>query len=757
MSASISNIRLLIRHLREVMVESIDAQSRLDKIVQLISNGMGSQVCSVYVIQDDGTLELYATVGLKKSAVHLTKLNRGEGLVGLVAEKKEPFAVQNAQLHPAFSFKPETGEELFFSFLGIPLLRAGALIGVLVLQDIEQRIYNDDEIEAMQTVAMVLAEMLTSSTELQSLAPRGTKIGLERPLSYKGVCLSPGIGMGYAVFHEPRIIVHNLVAINPEAEVERLLSAIAEVRTYLDRLLSADNKDFPQENGEYLEVLETFRIFVHDPGWLKRLREAVYSGLTAEAAIGRVQEDFRARLSRHNDPYWRDRLHDLDDLAHRLLHHLMGHDLEQFRGSLPDNAIIIARSLGPAALLDYDRKKIKGLVLEEGGVTSHVAVVARALRIPVVSEIPQIISSIEAGQAIIVDGLTGDVLIRPKADVQTSYSKKVRLLASRRKHYRAQKNLPCETRDGIRISLHLNVGLPMDFSHIKETGAEGIGLFRTELQFLIAEQLPSTSQQEELYQQAYQDVGKKPILFRTLDVGGDKVIPYMPLENEENPALGWRAIRIGLDRPGLLRAQIRALFRSAEHKPLYILFPMIASLQEFHQAKAIVEKEKTYFKAHGKSPPKKIKLGVMLEVPSLLFQLDDLCAEVDFISIGSNDLLQFLFAADRDNKKVSQRYDSLSLTALRVFRKIIQETTRYNIPVSVCGEMAGRPIEALVLAALGFRSLSMSSPAIGPVKAAFRQIHLKDIEEIVENVLDTGTDNLRQRIMDLCIEREILL
>ncbi|MFL4997546.1 MAG: phosphoenolpyruvate-utilizing N-terminal domain-containing protein, partial [Microvirga sp.] len=474
--------RLLLRRLREIMAEPVGAQDRLDKIVTQIAANMVAEVCSVYVMRGDGVLELFATEGLNREAVHLTVMRSGEGLVGLIASTAEPLALSDAQSHPAFSYKPETGEEIYHAFLGVPLLRAGNTLGVLVVQNRTYRVYAEEEVEALQTTAMVVAEMLATG-ELQALAPVDTGIALRRAVYQKGVALADGVGLGHVVLHEPRVVVKNLIAENIDAELRRLDSAIAEVRLSIDELIERGDV---AHHGEHREVLETFRMFAHDQGWLRRMREAVTSGLTAEAAVERVQSDNRARMLRQTDPYLRERLHDLDDLANRLLHRLVGRNLVAERGQLPENAILVARSMGPAALLDYDRSNLRGLVLEEGGPTSHIAIVARALGIPAVGEVSNATSLTEQGDAIIVDGAAGEVQIRPNPDVEAAYAEKARLRARRQEQYLKLRDVPSITKDGIEVTLQINAGLVVDLPHLAETGAAGVGLFRTELQFMIA-------------------------------------------------------------------------------------------------------------------------------------------------------------------------------------------------------------------------------------------------------------------------------
>ncbi len=746
--------RVLLRRLREIMAEPLPAQARLDRITILIAANMVSEVCSLYVMRADQTLELYATEGLNREAVHLTTMRAGEGLVGLIAQNAEPLALSDAQTHPAFSYRPETGEESYHGFLGVPVLRAGNTLGVLVVQNKTHRVYTEEEVEALQTTSMILAELIASG-ELQSLGEPGTETAARRPLQIRGAALVDGLGLGYVVLHEPRIVVRNIIAADSDAEILRLDAAIEEVRLSIDAMLERGDI---AHGGEHRDVLETFRMFAHDQGWLRRMREAVRTGITAEAAVERVQSDSRARLMRSTDPFLRERLHDLDELANRLLHRLVGVDLVAARENLPENAIIVARMMGPAALLDYDRSRLRGLVLEEGGQTSHIAIVARALNIPVVSEVENAASLVEAGDAVIVDGGVGDVHVRPPPDVEAAYAEKARLRARRQARYRLLRDQPAVTRDGVGIALQLNAGLLVDLPHLEETGARGIGLFRTELQFMIAERMPSAKDQQALYASVFEGAGGLPVTFRSLDIGGDKLLPYMPRVEEENPALGWRAIRIALDRPALLRTQARALLKAAAGRHLRIMFPMVATTSEFLQAKRFVDGELAFLTAHGNAVPAEISLGAMVEVPSLLFEIDEIAGAADFLSVGSNDLMQFLFAVDRGNKLVADRFDTMSLPFMRALRHVASRAAAAGCPVTVCGELAGRPLDAMALIGLGFRSLSMSAAAIGPVKAmilALDGARLADLVETELRGLDGGGDNLRPILSDFAARHGI--
>jgi len=751
MRGALGGPRVLLRRLREVMAEQVSAQERLDKIVVLIAANMVAEVCSVYVLRVDGTLELYATEGLNKAAVHQTVLRADEGLVGLVASEANPINLSEAQNHPAFSYRAETGEEIYHSFLGVPVLRAGNTLGVLVVQNRARRTYTEEEEEALQTTAMVLAEMIASG-ELSAIAKPGAEPAARRPLHLSGTALNEGIALGHVVLHEPRVVITNFIADDLPKELKRLEAAVETMRSDLDVLLERGEV---ADGGEHRDVLEAYRMFAYDRGWVHRLEEAVATGLTAEAAVERVQSDTRARMLRATDPYLRERLHDLDELANRLMHHLLGQDYAPARDRLPENAILVARSMGPAALLEYDRKRLRGLVLEEGGPNSHVAIVARALGIATVGEIANATGVADPGDAIIVDGATGDVHVRPSLDMEAAYVERVRLRARRQLQYLALRDKPCMTRDGQKIELMINAGLAVDLPHIEETGAAGIGLFRTELQFMVAATFPRTAEQFSLYRAVLDAAGDKPVTFRTLDIGGDKVLPYMRNFEEENPALGWRAIRLGLDRPGLLRSQVRALLRAAGGRDLKVMFPMIATVEEFDEAKSLVERELTHLRRHSHKLPEQVEIGTMVEVPSLLYQLDELLDRVDFLSVGSNDLVQFFYAADRGNSRVADRFDAISAPVLRALKSIADKGRAHAKPVTLCGELASKPIGALALVAIGYRSFSLSPSAVGPVKAMLLDLNAAKAAALMQPLIESPSGSLpiRERLKAFAAEQ----
>ncbi len=744
-------LRIIMRRLREIMAEPSDGQSRLDKIVRQIAGLMVAEVASIYLKRQDGSLELFATEGLNPGAVHNTLLKRGEGLVGRCAELAVPINEPDAQNHPAFSYRPETGEETYHSFLAVPVLRGGEVLGVLTVQNKTQKEYSDEDVEVLQTTAMVLAEHLVSG------AVAGVNTGAEfsRAVGHvvRGQPLSEGIALGHAVVHEPRVVVTEIEAKDPEAETGRLEAAVDDLKASIDEMLDQGEL---ADTGEHREVLEAYRMFAHDRGWLRRMKDAIRRGMTAEAAVERVQNDTRARMLRQADAYWHERLKDLDALSDRLLRVLSGSP--RTRGAvadLPHDTVLVARSMGPADLLDYDRSRLRGLVIEDSGGQSHIAIVAKALGIAAIGQARGVMERVDEGNPIIVDAESGEVHIRPSGGVIAAYGDKARFRARRQRKYRALRDKPSVTKDGQRIELHINAGLQIDIPYLSESGADGIGLFRTELQFMLSASLPRLERQTQMYRTVVEQARGKPVVFRTLDVGGDKALPYLRQPEEENPALGWRAIRLALDRPVLLRTQIRALLRATAGEELRVLLPMVTTVGEVDMARALVDRELKLMRRRGAPDPTRVLLGAMIEVPSLLFELDALLPRVDFVSVGSNDLLQYLFAADRNNARVSTRYDTLSAAPLRALAAIVDAAKRHNRPLSLCGEMAGRPLEAMALIALGYRSISMAPASVGPVKSMILSLDAGAIERWMAGNIHSGEGSLRARLKRFAEEQGV--
>jgi phosphotransferase system enzyme I (PtsP) len=751
MAVAAGGPRLLLRRLREIMAEQTSAQTRLDKLVSVIATNMVAEVCSIYLRRAGKSLELFATEGLNKAAVHKTRMKEGEGLVGLVAETAEPVNLSDAPSDPHFSYRPEVGEDPYKSFLGVPIVRGGQVFGVLTVQNRAAVLYAEEEVEALQTVAMVLAEVVAQGGLFKVTELDEPELRADRPRTFHGEGLSEGVGVGRVVLHEPRVKVERMIADSPQEELVRLEDSIGALRDSVDEMLDSSELDL---TGEGREVIEAYRLFAHDQGWRTRMRDAIRTGLTAEAAVERVQDEMRVRVHRLEDPMLRERLHDLDDLARRLLRHLTGESGVQ---ELPLNAVVVARAMGPAELLDYGRERLVGLVLEDAASTSHVAIVARSMGLPLIGSAEGLSDSARAGDRIVMDGESGELHLRPQAEIVAAFEAKRALREQVQARFAALRDLPAVTKDGVTIKLMMNAGLKLDMPHLAESGADGIGLFRTELQFMIGETMPRLADQVSFYREILDAAGERPVVFRTLDLGGDKVLPYARWEREENPSLGWRAIRIALDRPALLRYQVRALLMAAAGRSLRILLPMVSNVDEFNRARALVDRETERARLLGQDRPRQVLVGAMLEVPSLAFMLPQLMRSADFVSIGSNDLLSFAFAVDRTNPRVSRRYDPLNPAALTLMRLIVNSSAEAHGELSLCGEMAGRPLDAMALLGIGLRTLSMHPANIGPIKLMIRSMDLSEVTPFVHKLCGRTDHSLRTRLTAFAAERGIAL
>lgn len=744
--------RNLLRQIREAMAGAAPAQQRLDKVVRVIAQSMVAEVCSIYLRRASGELELFATQGLNPEAVHTTRLRPGEGLVGEVARMAQPISLSDAPNHPSFSYRPETGEDPYHAFLGAPLLRGGRAIGVLVVQNRAERRYDEDEVEDIQTIAMVLAETVASGELLAQDELRDVEVAPHRPERLKGQRFAEGLAYGHVILHEAPLPPEKLLAEDAGVEEARLKAGLAGLKAGIDAMLDGGQGKLA---GQSFEVLETYRMFADDRGWNRSLEEAVRSGLTAEAAVDRVRNEHRARFANARDPYIKERLHDFEDLANRLLRILAGD--KPGERDLPDDAILVARNLGPADLLEYPRHKLKGLLLEEGSAASHAAIVARALQIPCVGRLQGLRDRLSEDDLVIVDGETGEAYLRPRPDMLAAVQSRMVVRQQRQAEFATLRDVPAQTLDGTRITLLTNAGLAVDLENMEETGAEGIGLFRTEFQFMVSEELPKLNTQTALYKLVLDAANGKPVTFRTLDIGGDKVLPYLDTEREENPALGRRAIRLGLDRPALLRMQVRALLAAAAGRELRVMFPMIATVDEFRAARELVDRECEWARRRGRALPALLRVGAMVECPSLLWHLDALLPLTDFVSIGTNDLLQYMFAADRTNPLVSDRYDPLSPPALRALAEIQKKCVETGTPVSVCGELAGRPLEAFALLTLGYTRLSAPAGGVGPVKRMILSTDLPAAKRGMNALIGSSAGSIRGELESLARKLNVAL
>ncbi|MEE1878445.1 phosphoenolpyruvate--protein phosphotransferase [Altererythrobacter litoralis] len=753
MSATAS-ARLILTRLHEVMASRLHAQGKLDQVVDVIGQSLDSEVCSIYLLRE-GMLELFATRGLNKSAVHVTRMAIGEGLTGTIAANIETLNLAEAKAHPDFQYRPETGEEKYHSFAGVPIVYRERAVGVLCVQHVDPRRYEDIEIEALQTTAMVLSELIANAGLIDEEEALGLTEGQTGTHTVTGLTLVKGLAAGQAVYHQPRVTIDQVMADDIEAERQRVYRAFDKMREQIDNM--ASQAEFGGA-GEHEEVLETYKMFAYDEGWSRRINEAIDSGLTAEAAIERVQQRTRMRMREIDDPLLADRMHDLEDLANRLLRIVSGQLGTAAQQGLPRDSILIARNLGPAELLEYDRRRLKGVILDEGSLTAHVVIVARAMGIPVLGRARGIRGIIRDGDEILLDADHSTATIRPSPQVTAAFDERFAKTREKQAAYAKLRDVEPFTRCGTRIQVMINAGLRDDISALAMTGADGVGLFRTEFQFLVSATLPQRERQTRLYRDVLDAAGDKPVIFRTVDIGGDKAVPYLQsehAEHDENPAMGWRALRLALEREGLLKVQARALLEAAAGRDLYVMFPMVSEPWEFDAAKQVFEDQLNHLRTKKKLLPDSIRFGAMLEVPALAEVLDILLPRIHFLSVGTNDLTQFLFAADRANPKLAERYDWLSPSILRFLRRVSLAMVGQQVELGICGEMGGRRLEALALLGIGFRRLSITPAAVGPIKELVRKVDLGEITSAMNGWLSDPTVNLRKELQAWADQRGI--
>ena len=752
-----SGPRRLLSRLRNLRARG---SAPLSALAQLVASEMVSEVCSIYVQRRGDILELAATEGLNPRAIGRTKLRVGEGIVGLCAATGMVMNLPDAQNHPAFAYRPETAEEPFASLLAVPVRRSGRGLGVIVVQNRAPRNFTGPEVDDLETVAMLLAEMLAGGGGIDG-APEGASalggapegVGATVPRSFAGTTLMGGIAVGPIVLLRSTRPVVRLLADDPKREQDRLDQAVHRMQRGLDDLFA----DLPS-NGHAAdvnasrEVLEAYRLVASDAGWLRRVADVIRGGMTAEAAVQRVASELHDRMRRISDLYLRERLADMEDLANRLLTALTGQDTP---ASVPEGAILLARRLGPAELLDWHARGIAGAAIEEASPSGHAAILARALGIPAIGGVRGMLETAQQGDAAVIDAPDraddGQLILRPEAEVRQTYIRAQEAHNAQYAELAAWRCRPATTLDGVGLKLMLNVGLGLELPQLERTGADGIGLFRTEIAMLARGSVADVAEQTAIYAKVLDEAGDRPVLFRTLDLGADKLLPGTVSE-EENPAMGWRSLRVGLDRPALLRRQLRALLLAAGGRDLSVMFPMVATVAEFRAAKALMLAEAR----RVRPSPEVLRIGTMLEVPALMWQLPDLLKAADFISVGTNDLLQFLFAADRGAPSLYGRYDFLSQPVMDLIEHLLAAAQPAGVPVSVCGEAASRPLEALALAALGVTTLSMPASRVLPIKAMFARVDLRAFRSVLTAIRRGDAFGLRDSIATWAREQSII-
>ncbi len=696
----------------------------LADIARLVSDGLLADAAVIYVARPGELLELAATQGLNVNAVGHTRLRAGEGIIGMVAASGDILNLADAQNHPRYVYRAEIGEEAMASMLAVPVKRAGRTLGVIAVMSREARVYSPMEVEALATVSMLLAEILAKAGATD-MGEEGFSDTL--PRRYAGHVLSAGIARGQILPYGAPPPIGRLLTDDPDAEIKRLNVAVDAANKGLDKLFSANMPG----GATSRDVLEAYRMVTQSSGWLTQIREAIEDGLTAETAVDKVARNLRERMRRIADPYLRERLADIEDMVGRLMVALGGMAPKPERA---DGYILLVRRLGPADLLDWHARGIAGVAIEEASASGHAAILARALGIPALQVDRGAVETAQEGDPAILDAEGATLILRPEPAVTEVYDRALEARTMRAVALAAYRDRPTITKDGTEIQLMLNVGLALELDQLERTGADGIGLYRTEIAALAAGGIPDVAGQAAEYGRVLDRANGKKVQFRTLDLGADKLLPGEAGAGEENPAMGWRSLRVGLDRPAILRRQLRALLLGAQGRKLSIMFPMVATVEEFRAARDLLEAET----ARIRPAPEELEVGTMLEVPALLFQLPGLLAEADFISVGTNDLMQFLFAADRGTPELVDRYDTLSAPVLELLEKLVTACQEAGVALSVCGEAAGRPLDALAFAALGIVCLSMSGNAILPVKAVLVEADLNALRPVLRELRRAG-------------------
>jgi phosphotransferase system enzyme I (PtsP) len=717
----LKDARKLFARLRESLASGA---ASLPDIANLVAAELPADAVAIYVARAGEFLELAATYGLNLAAVGRTRLRMGEGIIGMVAASGDFLNLPDAQNHPRYAYRAETGEDPFPSMLAMPVKRAGRILGVIALLNRQTRLFAPIEVESVATVAMLLAEILARAGATD-LPEEG--LGDSLPRRYAGHVLAGGIARGPILPYGAAPPIAQLLTDDPDGELERLDRAVETANRSLDGLIAAS---LPGGSASR-DVLEAYRMVAQSSGWLTRVKAAIADGLTAETAVDKIARDLRERMRKITDPYLRERLADIEDMIGRLLLALGGGAAKPDRA---DGFLLLVRRLGPADLLDWHARGIAGIAIEDASSSGHAAILARALGLPALQVDRGAVEAAHLGDDALLDAEGGTLILRPEPEVIQVYERALAARSVRAASLAKYRDIPAVTLDGTPISLMLNVGLALELDQLEKTGADGIGLYRTEIAALAAGGIPDIAAQAAEYARVLDRAGGRRVQFRTLDLGADKMLPGESNSDEENPAMGWRSLRVALDRPAILRRQLRALLLGAQGRPLTVMFPMVATVEEFRAARDLLDAEA----ARIRPTPEILEAGTMLEVPALLYQLPCLLAEADFISVGTNDLLQFLFAADRGTPELADRYDVLSAPVLELLERLASACAEAGVPLSICGEAASRPLDALAFAAIGVTTLSMSGNAILPVKALLAAADLTTLRPVLRELRRAG-------------------
>ncbi|PXX99871.1 phosphoenolpyruvate--protein phosphotransferase [Halomonas sp. LBP4] len=727
----------MLEVLRRIIQEVNGARNldvALSTMVRRIRKAMHTDVCSFYLHDAElGQLVLMETIGLRTQAVGQVTLPQGEGLVGLVASREEPLNLEDAQAHPHFRYFEATGEERYSSFLGVPIIHQRRTLGVLVVQQAEKRRYDEEDEAFLVTMAAQLAGVLAHALATGSF----TRPSLDGQAMFTGVAASPGMAIGEVVVIAPPAdlnSVPDLIPADVDYEITRLREAIDRVR---EEIRSAGERLASRISAQELALFEVYQQMLGEAALSQEVVKRIREGQWAPGALADVVRRHVQYLERVDDDYLRERAADVRDLGRRVLAHLQ-EETPQTPDVYPDSTILVGDEISVAMLGEVPRDKLAGLVSVRGSSTSHVAIIARAMGLPTVLGMVDLPLSRLGGARVVLDGHRGRLFVRPSAELESHYQSLIdeeRALAEVLEH---EQDLPSRTPDDYDMPLMVNTGLAVEAAASLKNRISGVGLYRTEVPFMITERFPGEQEQTRLYRKQLESFAPLPVVMRTLDIGGDKDLPYFPIE-EANPFLGWRGIRVTLDHPEVLMVQLRAMLRaSVGLDNLQVLLPMVTNVDEVDDALKLLDRAIIELGEEGVEVNRP-RVGVMLEVPATLYQLDALAERVDFFSVGSNDLTQYLLAVDRNNPRVAELYDACHPAVLSAMARLATESAALRMPISVCGELAGDPAGALLLMGMGFNSLSMNAPSLPRVRAAIRRVSLKAARQLVEETLCLDT------------------
>ena len=732
-----SDVVSLLQNIQHHMSKKLSTEQKLFEMMKDISVFFEASSCVTYLSIDDNYLEFFSGFNFEPKEDERT-IRFGEGLIGEITSQSNILSQTNMDASNQ-------------SVIGAPLVLWDKVIGVLILNFAQKHSFSNQELENLKTTAMFLTSIL--SLEEISLYKRqfAKSRGINLKDRLKGTSLNKGYGVGSAVVHQRRKAVQNMFTDDIKSELSHLDTARADMIDDFNQTLKLEKNNI----GEHTEIIETYKMLAEDKGWHKKIRAHIETGLSAEAAVEKTCEEMQEKLLASPDIYLKERAEDLRYISDRLRSYLNG----QARGSCPlyQDIVLIAQTMGPADFMDYDYKRIRALILEDGTSTMHVAIVAKALNIPVITKLKGIYNDVKDGEILAVDGMEGYVYINPTLEMRQKFFSKQQKMSEWRHELKAISEKKSQTKDRVKINLGLNLGLDFDLEYIAPSNCDEIGLYRTEIAFMASNSLPTIKEQTLIYKKVLDKARGKPVIFRSLDVGSDKLLPYWGKMEEENPAIGWRSIRITLDRRALLRSQMRAFLEAAAGQELYVMFPMISSFHEFMEAKETLLLEYQKQKALNAPVPFKLHIGLMIEVPSVIFELDEILKGADFISIGTNDLAQFIFACDRTNPRLFNRYDVLSAPFLNVLKTIKEKADANHVLCSVCGEMASVPVEAMALIGLGFKHFSSSGSAFAHIKKMVRSVCVKELSDYINTLLKSDRQTLRPQLISYAHDHGIAI